>query len=39
MYESGTDPDDIFKAEDKLNKMINQKELKLKLIKKHYEIN
>ena len=37
MYESGTDPDDIFKAEDKLNKIIKQKELKLKLMKKHYE--
>ena len=37
MHQSGTDPDDIFKAEDKLNKMINQKQLKLKLMKKHYE--
>jgi len=37
MYESGTDPDDIFKAEDKLNKIIKQKQLKLKLMKKHYE--
>jgi hypothetical protein len=34
MEESGTNTDDIFKAENKLYKMINQKKLKLKLLRK-----
>ena len=37
MIESGTDYDDILKKEDKLDKMIIQKQLKLKLMKKYYE--
>ncbi len=34
MIESGTDYDDILKKEDKLDKMIIQKQLKLKLLRK-----